>query len=177
VFLVGVSDAKKDWPYVQPGPRDPWAGARPHSFSICFALQDKPAENCDLTLAFVRECVEDHELSKTEISELENLITIFRIEEGEFYELRRDAIQEIMSAQAMWMLRDRYVTEEEEVLQRDLQRLFGLSYDQYVGLLRTLVGRHVETLESKKLVTHDSEELKSIDSSIRNLRGVFLVPR
>ena len=28
LFVVGVSEAKRDWPYVQPGPADAWAGAR-----------------------------------------------------------------------------------------------------------------------------------------------------
>ncbi len=131
----------------------------------------------DLTLVFTRECLEDHELSGAEIAELDRLVTIFRIEEGDFYELRRDAVQEVVSTQAMWVLQDRYVTDQEEVLQRDLQRLFGLSYDQYVAFLRPLAKKHIEELESKKLATQDREELKSIDSSIRNLRGVFLVAR
>lgn len=131
----------------------------------------------DLTLVFTRDCVEDHELSEAEIDELETLVTIFRITEGDFYELRRDAVQEIISAQAMWMLEDRYVTDQEEILQRDLQRLFGLSYDQYVGLLRPLAKKHIEQLESRRLVTQDRGELKSIDSSIQNLRSVFLVAR
>lgn len=129
----------------------------------------------DLTLVFTRKCVEDHYLSEVEIAELDGLVTIFRIEEGDFYELRRDAVQEIISAQAMWMLQDQYVTEQEEVLQRGLQRLFGLSYDQYVALLRPLAKKHIEELESKKLTTQDSEKLKLIDDSIRNMRGVFLV--
>ena len=128
----------------------------------------------DLTLVFTRDCVADHELSEAEIGELETLVTIFRIEEGDFYKLRRDAVQEIISAQAMWMLEDRYVTDQEEILQRDLQRLFGLSYDQYVGLLRPLAMKHIEELENRRLATEDREELKSIDSSIQNLRSVFL---
>lgn len=53
VFLVGSSDAKKDWPYVQPGPLDAWAKARRHSFSIFFALKDKPSADCVLTVALV----------------------------------------------------------------------------------------------------------------------------
>jgi alpha-mannosidase len=53
VFMVGVSDAKKDWPYVQPGPQDAWAKSRQHSFSICFALKDKPSAKCVLTIALV----------------------------------------------------------------------------------------------------------------------------
>lgn len=129
----------------------------------------------DITLVFAHECVKDHDLSEIEIAELDSLITIFRIEEGDFYNLRRDAVQEIISAQAKWMLQDRYVSEQEEVLQRDMQRLFGLSYDQYVALLRPLAEEHIQELESKKIATRDREELKLINASIRNLRGVFLV--
>lgn len=129
----------------------------------------------DLTLIFMRECVKDHNLSEVEMTELDSLVSIFRIEEGDFYEFRRDAVQEVISAQAKWILQDRYVTEQEEVLQRDLQRLLGLSYDQYVALLRTLAEVHIEELERKKLTSQGHDELKFIDDSIRNLRGVFLV--
>lgn len=129
----------------------------------------------DLTLVFARKCVEDHYLSEVEIAELDRLVTIFRIEEGDFYELRRDAVKEIIGAQALWMLQDQYVTEQEEVLQKGLQQLFGLSYDQYVTLLRPLARKYIEELEDKKLATQDNEKLKLIDDSIRNLRGVFLV--
>ncbi len=37
-FLVGQSEAAKDWPYVLPGPADNWAGARAHAGSIFFTL-------------------------------------------------------------------------------------------------------------------------------------------
>jgi hypothetical protein len=53
VFIVGVSDAKKDWPYVQPGPNDAWANARRHDFSICFALKQKPAAKYTLTVSLI----------------------------------------------------------------------------------------------------------------------------
>ncbi len=42
-FVVGASDSKKDWPYVQPGPADGWAGARPHTFIVLFGLRTPPA--------------------------------------------------------------------------------------------------------------------------------------
>jgi hypothetical protein len=42
-FVVGESDAKRDWPYVQPGPGDAWAGSRTHTFTILFALKTLPA--------------------------------------------------------------------------------------------------------------------------------------
>ncbi|MCX7009649.1 MAG: polysaccharide lyase family protein [Kiritimatiellaeota bacterium] len=37
-FVVGFSDAKRDWPYVHPGPGDGWAGGDEHSFGVVFGL-------------------------------------------------------------------------------------------------------------------------------------------
>lgn len=42
-FVVGTSEPKQDWPYVQPGPADGWAGARPHTFLVLFGLKAPPA--------------------------------------------------------------------------------------------------------------------------------------
>ena len=33
-FVVGQSDSMKDWPWIQPGPSDAWAGSRAHTFKI-----------------------------------------------------------------------------------------------------------------------------------------------
>ncbi len=38
-FVVGQSDSQRDWPYVQPGPHDSWAGGRPHTFTVVFGLK------------------------------------------------------------------------------------------------------------------------------------------
>jgi len=43
-YVVGTSEPKRDWPYVQPGPADSWAGARPHTFIVLFGLKTLPAE-------------------------------------------------------------------------------------------------------------------------------------
>jgi alpha-mannosidase len=39
LFVIGTSTPAADWPYVQPGPVDTWAGSRPHVFSIIFGLE------------------------------------------------------------------------------------------------------------------------------------------
>ena len=41
-FTIGQSDPKKDWPWIQPGPTDAWAGSRPHVFKITFDLPRLP---------------------------------------------------------------------------------------------------------------------------------------
>lgn len=43
LFVVGRSDPRTDWPYVQPGPVDGWAGSRAHPFTVVFALKEVPA--------------------------------------------------------------------------------------------------------------------------------------
>jgi alpha-mannosidase len=50
-FLVGESDPRRDWPYVQPGPADSWAGTRRHTFTIRFGLKNAPPSgSCRLNL-------------------------------------------------------------------------------------------------------------------------------
>ena len=53
-FVVGRSDAKKDWPYVHPGPEDGWAGGRQHSFTVLFGVAAAPeAGECKLLVDLV----------------------------------------------------------------------------------------------------------------------------
>jgi len=53
-FVIGGSDTKKDWPYVQPGPVDSWAGSRPHTFAVLFGLKAVPvAGDCHLEFHFI----------------------------------------------------------------------------------------------------------------------------
>ena len=52
-FVVGKSDAKQDWPWIQPGPADGWAGGRAHTFKITFDLPEVAAGYYRLVLDFV----------------------------------------------------------------------------------------------------------------------------
>ena len=52
-YVVGRSSAKADWPYVQPGPTDAWAGGRTHTFTVAFGVKAPvpSAGTCRLELA------------------------------------------------------------------------------------------------------------------------------
>ena len=52
-FVVGQSDARKDWPWIHPGPTDAWAGDRAHTFKITFDLPEVTAGYYRLVLDFV----------------------------------------------------------------------------------------------------------------------------
>lgn len=52
-YTVGKSDPARDWPFIQPGPADDWAGSRPYTFDVVFSLEKVPATGCRLLLALV----------------------------------------------------------------------------------------------------------------------------
>ena len=41
-FVIGSSELRRDWSYVQPGPVDAWAGSRRHTFVVLFGLKAAP---------------------------------------------------------------------------------------------------------------------------------------
>lgn len=53
LFIVGESNAARDWPYCHPGPADFWAGGRTHTFTILFGLSQKPSSACRLAVDLV----------------------------------------------------------------------------------------------------------------------------
>jgi len=52
-FVVARSDPARDWPYCHPGPADLWAGSRPHTFRIRFAMAERPSAACRLVVDLV----------------------------------------------------------------------------------------------------------------------------
>ncbi len=53
-FVIGKSKPREQWPYVQPGPDDSWAGGRRHTFDIAFGLDAiPPSGNCELLVDLV----------------------------------------------------------------------------------------------------------------------------
>ena len=54
LFVAGQSDPKQDWPYIQPGPADAWAGSKSHTFTILFGVKTTPTTgHCELLIDFV----------------------------------------------------------------------------------------------------------------------------
>ncbi|NOY82797.1 MAG: hypothetical protein GXP31_17500 [Kiritimatiellaeota bacterium] len=53
VFDVGKSRADRDWPFIQPGPADAWAGRRVHPFRIRFRLDREPCGTFTLRIDLV----------------------------------------------------------------------------------------------------------------------------
>ncbi len=51
-LIIGRSNPKNSWPYVQPGPEDGWAGHRRHTFMVDFSLTRTTAGRAMLVLRF-----------------------------------------------------------------------------------------------------------------------------
>lgn len=52
-FVVGQSDAARDWPYVLPGPYDGWAGSKAHTFTIHFQVPQSSSGYYQFVIDFV----------------------------------------------------------------------------------------------------------------------------
>ncbi len=52
-FTVGRNRPSTDWPYVHPGPSDPWAGSRLHPYHIDFQLRSAPTTPCRLNVFLI----------------------------------------------------------------------------------------------------------------------------
>lgn len=48
-FTAGVDDPATKWSYIQPGPRDDWAGAKDHPFTFRFNLPEAPKQDLTFT--------------------------------------------------------------------------------------------------------------------------------
>ncbi len=69
IFIVGQSDPKRDWPYVQPGIIDGgWAPGGPQAFDVYFGLKSVPAGPCRLLL----DLVDTHSITPPKISVVVN---------------------------------------------------------------------------------------------------------
>ncbi|MHC4544562.1 MAG: polysaccharide lyase family protein [Planctomycetota bacterium] len=54
LFVAGQSDPKQDWPYIQPGPADTWAGSKSHTFTILYGIGTvSTTGQCELVIDFV----------------------------------------------------------------------------------------------------------------------------
>ncbi len=54
IYIVGQSDPKEDWPYIQPGPADSWAGSKSHTVTILFGVESAPTQgSCTLHMDLV----------------------------------------------------------------------------------------------------------------------------
>lgn len=90
----------------------------------------------DLVLHAARDAVKDHCLSTEEAEALRRLTVTFRVREGEFTTRRRAEVAALLQREVHRLLADDVVDGTEAAYADQLQRVFGLGYDEYLTLVR-----------------------------------------
>jgi hypothetical protein len=129
----------------------------------------------DQILYYANACVQDHELSEDEKKNLWILTTVFQIKDGDFLKFRKKHVQIIFETQIKQMIQDRSVSDADEILLSDLQRVFGLGYDDYVSLVKPTVRSYIMELEARKQHYQIVEDIQHLDRYIQDLRSIFLI--
>jgi hypothetical protein len=129
----------------------------------------------DLLLFIMEEFLDDHTLGEDEQEALQYLKRLFRVEEGDFYTLKRDGITDVLRGEISLILADRSVDAVEALQQVALQRAFDLSYDQYLELTHGYVSRIVDDTIARIAADGyvDDEERERVFPQIRALDTVY----
>ena len=96
-------------------------------------LSDIKEEILDVLIVYINLILNDHVITENELKNIQYLKLIFKIDEGDFYKYRFDEIDDILSRQFLRMYRNDDKIDDTEALHKvSLQKLFDLSYDQFL---------------------------------------------
>ncbi len=138
-------------------------------------LEDAKPAMLDLVLYYIRYALIDHALSPNETETAMQLKRLLRVEEGDFWRLRRREVGQIISMEMERILADGRIDYSEELHQVEVQALFDLSYDQYLELtkeeLGTLVTAVLEAIATDEDLTPKARE--QLRQSVSDLLPMF----
>lgn len=109
-------------------------------------LAQAKEELLDLVLYYIRVALADHHLTDEELGTIRDLKRLFRIEEGDFLNRRRDDVSELVMAEMNNVLADRQVDHAEAVHKVRLQEALDLGYDDFLEVSRPAVEQVVATI-------------------------------
>ena len=98
--------------------------------------QSTKDEFLDFVIYCAQEMLSDHLLSDAELGLIRYLKRLFRIEEGEFIERKREDVAALLRVEVQRILEDRRVDPDEGLHKVDLQSLFDLGYDEFTELVQ-----------------------------------------
>ena len=97
-------------------------------------VEDIKEELLDVLIVYINLTLKDHTITEKELNNVQFLKMMFRIKEGDFFNYRYDEIDEILNKQFIRIYRnDNKIDETESLHKVSLQKLFDLSYDQFLG--------------------------------------------
>lgn len=108
------------------------------------------AQRLDALLAYANVCLEeDVRFTPAQLQNLNTLRTFLQIRDGEFASRRPVEVADILCRQLDEHLRDEILDDAEELYQTELQRIFGIGYDEYLAYTRPIIERVHAELEAK----------------------------
>lgn len=159
---------------------------------VCSEYSIQPAdlkeEILDLVLYYVEDCLSDHTLTVQEKSDIRLLKLSLGIEEGDFYNLRRERVQHLLVIEIRLMLTDKTVDPAEGLHKVELQKIFDLSYDQWLeltrspadeivnSLLQEIVADTVVTEEERNQLARQLEALDTVYALLPSQRKKLINP-
>ncbi len=127
-------------------------------------------ELLDILILYVNLLLLDNCITNEEENSFSFLKKALTIQEGDFYELRYEEIQEIIQKQLVHIYMDDFsVDSEEEVLLSGLQGLFDLGYDQFYAFIEPFIdialikGSNVLTLNAIRIPKNTLQEIGGRD--------------
>lgn len=103
-------------------------------------ITDLRAESINVLVDYIEYILDDNILSQQEMESLEFLKRYLRIKEGDFFVFHKeDVIQKTIYNQMKIILADLNVDKDEAIVKVNLQKLFDLSYDQFLKFERKAI--------------------------------------
>ncbi len=95
----------------------------------------------DLSLGFIRDALGANTLTAASLADIRSVNAFLHIAAGDFFACRPAEVAAVLGEQLMLILEDAEISNDEELLQVELQAAFGLGYDEYLALGRTAFER------------------------------------
>ena len=107
-------------------------------------ITDIKAKTLDVLLDYADMILEDNSLSQEELTNLKMLKLFFRIKEGDFQRNNKfSCVEAIIVRQLEKLYEDNVLEYQEELLQSDLQGVFGLGHDEYMEIVNRVANEHL----------------------------------
>lgn len=98
----------------------------------------------NMILSYTSIILKDNWITEFEAATVKFLKRFFHIEEGDFYNKRYIAVEDVLSKQFEYMYLNNKIDSNEALLKVELQSVFDLSYDQFLQLSKRAVLKAIE---------------------------------
>ena len=122
----------------------------------------------EVLLYFIDSSLADHKITRNEQDAVFEIRELLGIREEDMYQWGRERLRPLIEAQIDWIQNDDQIDYSEELFLVDLQRIFGLGYDQLRELCAPHVTRLLDNLHLQLSVADRADIRVQIDQLMRS---------